>query len=226
MKLPLYTVAAFLCLCLMPATASAGEWWDYFDRLSGPGPFRGNEFYLPEFRIARICPGTDRTLGVQDALARDDADALRLFVTVRVRSMTNEEERKNHPDDLANGTNVRLTPFDVSVMYRVPNLHGAVDLGVGLTVLTFSGDFEQFRHYGLLSRLVVTPGALLKQPSTPQGRAALRVVKVFGEVTLTNSFNADEFGGKVRFSTGNERKALLRAGVQLDVAALVYALQR
>jgi hypothetical protein len=211
-------------LLLIPATASAG-WWDYFDRLSGCGPFRGNQWYMQEFRIASLSKvDTVHVASAEQALLRDDADALNVFVTVRVRSMTNEEEHRLHPEDPLNSLNVRLTPFDVAVMYRLPHTRGAVDVGAGLTAMIFSGaDFNQFTRLGALAKLTVTPLGVIKVEND-RGQALLRSLKIYTDVTLTTPFSGADFENKIAF-TGDEH-LLKRWGMEIDFSTLAYALHR
>jgi hypothetical protein len=213
-----------LAMLLLPGTARAGDWWDYFDRLSGPGPFRGNAWYWPEVRVVVLLKNDSKDKdkvdpSVQAAMARDDADVLRLFVTARLRSMTNEEERRNRPEDPANATNVRLTPFDAALMFRIPDIRGAIDVGAAFTALTFSGGgFEQFTAFGVTPRVTITPGELARRDN-PTLRTALRAFKVYLELTLTRKFTASDFGGTVAFS-GNEGHAHPRISFGVDLIAL------
>lgn len=197
-------------LLLMPATAHAG-WWDWFDQLSGPGPFRSSAPYWTEFRIASL-HRNPTAIASDEALASDDADTLRWFLTLRYVSLSNEAQ--------SGQTRVRLTPADFAVMYRLASF---VDVGAGVSILTFSGGgFETFSRVSLLApKVTVTPLGFL-HPDDPRKRAALRAIKVYADLTWAGRLSAADFQNAVPPFSDNT--ALPRAGVKIDFAALGYAI--
>jgi len=221
-------VLAFVAVMLLtPSTARAGDWWDYFDRLSGPGPFRSGNFFWPDFRLGsfpwgKLCETNAPNMA--DALLRDDETALKCFITLRVRTMTNQAEFQKHdPNDPANGTNIRLTPLDLAFMYRIPGLRGTLDVGAGLTAMTFTGaDFEQFTHFGMIIRSVVTPLGAVRIPDK-RWQPLTRVFKVYGDLVVNRPITSDEFQNKVSFINGENHH--WRAGLELDFTALVSVLR-
>jgi hypothetical protein len=210
-------LAAAALLLLAPATASAG-WWDYFDRLSGPGPFKSNEFFWPEIRLVSLATNPGVTVNsIESALARDDAEALRWFVTLRIVGMSTEHD--------PNQVRVELTTIDAAVMRRLGFFRGNLDVGAGLSLLNFSGaGFPSFYRPGLLlPKLTLTPGGFIPG-GNDRARAALRSVKLYFDVTWTGQFSAADFQNAVPSFPGDE-KVLKRAGVKIDFLTLAYALR-
>jgi hypothetical protein len=208
---------AVLALLLIPARAQAG-WWDWFDQLSGPGPFTTSAIYWSEFRIAGIpkppIEGQPEPL-LAEALATDDPDILRWLVTLRYVAMSNEKQRgtPNNPVD------IRLAPFDVAVSYRFAPF---VDVGGGVSVLTFSGQgFDTFSRVGLLlPKITLTPLALVPLKPGPQ-RTLLRSFKFYIDVTWTKSFSAADFNNAVP-PFPSDHNHLTRMGFVIDFATLGY----
>jgi hypothetical protein len=219
MKKSVWCVA--LALLLVPSQANAG-WWDYFDRLSGPGPFGTRAIYWTEFRLTGVARKDDQDpnrrpkLPLEQALASDDADTLRWLVTLRYVSMSNEDNN--------NQVRVRLTPADFGLMYRIPQAHGVVDVGAGVTVLTFSGDgFNTFSRVGLLlPKVTLTPLGFVDCGSDRQ-RAILRSFKVYGDLTWAGHFSAADFNNAVPPFPGDDT-VLKRAGVMIDFMTIGYAI--
>lgn len=210
---------AMLALLVVPAPAHAG-WWDYFDRLSGPGPFKGSAVYSTEFRILSLQknpnPKKRDVASIEEALARDDADLLRWMVTLRYVSMSTDHDPTQ--------VRVQLAPVDAAVMRRLAFLGGNVDVGGGISFLNFSGTgFESFYRTGLiLPKFTFTPGGYIPAKNDT-ARAALRSVKLYFDLTWAGRFSAGDFQNAVPAFPGDD-KALKRGGVLIDFVTLAYAL--
>src|SRR5437879_2223383 len=131
------TVLALLLLTLYPATAHAW-WWDYFDGLSGPGPFATN---WPSGWEARVWSCSDGTTKMQLLGASPE---LTCFAVVRIVGMNNDRAIFLGDDEFAKANDgkavrVQLLTLDVAVMRRLSKAP-AFDVGVGVSIIRASGD--------------------------------------------------------------------------------------
>ncbi|MEO8258786.1 MAG: hypothetical protein ABI868_15660 [Acidobacteriota bacterium] len=219
------TVLALLLLTLCASPAHAGWWWDYFDGLSGPGPFQTDRS-SPTLE-ATFWPNKD----LKHLLLDDPAPkGKKWYVAVRTVGLNNDEHLQMFDDTPLDRRHVNLRTFDFSMMYRFSPL---LDLGGGLSLLRFSGSdddpvrFDPFYRVGPIGKMTVTPFAGLR-PNTQNNRVfwLQRVPKFYADLTVVKGFEASEFGNPQHsaFSTSVETK--VRAGLTFDVSAIFCAVKR
>ena len=207
------TVLALLLLMLQPATAHAW-WWDYFDGLSGPGPFRASWPAGVEVRVWSEGSPKIQLLG--------DSDKLKWFAVARVVKMDNDWEVDHQKENFKNPRNeavrVQLVTFDAAIMRRVIP-RPALDVGVGLSVLRASGDtFDSQYRVGPIAKVTFAPLSGLATSSSFRSMLA-RVPKVYGDFTVFEGFTGGQFGNPAVRLPKVEGK--FRAGVLLDVTPLL-----
>jgi hypothetical protein len=209
------TVLTLLLLMLYPATAHAW-WWDYFDGLSGPGPFRTT---WPSGVEVRVWTETNSKL---ELLA--DSPDLKWFAVARVVKMDNDWEVDHQHENFKNvngdAVRVQLLTFDAAIMRRLTKPTApALDFGVGLSVLRVSGDsFEPQYRVGPIAKLTFAPLSGIR-PSSSFLSMLLRVPKVYGDVVVFEGFKGAGFGNAAVRLPKVEGK--FRAGVLLDVTPLL-----
>jgi hypothetical protein len=223
----------FLVLCAVlfhAAPAAAWDWWQYFDRLSGPGPFNSTTPWM-EVRLASWQQPPDIKIDKVTAVMSDDPDALTLFPVFRVMSLDNSSNHHMFQDQPDDRRTVNIMAVDFALMLRLRkvlgiNLRGNVDVGVGMSVLHFSGDgFNSFNRVGLLPKITATPFAYFASKRHPLLAEWLRVPKLYADWTVVGGFDGHDFGNAATtFSTDAE--VLHRHGVIVDAQTMFDALVR
>jgi hypothetical protein len=213
-------LAFLLLLTLYPAPAHAGWWWDYFDGLSGPGPFKTD----------RSSPTLELTFWPKKDLTRsllDDPAPKKWYFAVRTVGLNNDDHLQMFDDTPLDRRHVNLRTIDFSAMYRVSSI---LDLGAGLTVLRFSGSsddavtFDPFYRVGPIGKMTVTPFGGF-EPVNSRWFWLGRVPRFYADVSIMKGVEASEFGNPDHstFSTSVETK--VRAGLYFDVSAIVCAVR-
>jgi hypothetical protein len=211
------TLLVLILLALYPGTAHAW-WWDYFDGLSGPGPFKADHG-APSFEVTFWPDVVVRKQGLHQALLDDPSRQKTWYVAFRTVGLNNDDHLQMFENQPLDRRHVDLTTFDLSAMYRVNRV---LDLGVGASILRFSGEgFETFTRVGPIGKMTVTPfGGFI--PARPRAFWLLRVPKFYADVTIVRGFEAADFGNpNGDLSTSVETK--VRAGLLFDVSAIVCA---
>lgn len=217
------TVAA----CLSPGVVSAqgmGKGW--LERLSGPGPFDGDEY---DFRI--VCfygeSPTDRVSdhsflwfqrrntqeGVGNSCWSDSAPNLRMYVMVEADSFESQENNLQ-PDANSERAEVELFSVKPALMVRV---HSTLDVGAGFGLNWFSGDaFDSFFRASLQPvRVLWTPLAAINPRN-----ARLRFLRIPLQATVFHGrFASADFGAVGSFSARNE--VLWSSGFVIDIWTLL-----
>lgn len=227
MRLRLLVLCAVL---LHPTPAAAWNWWEYFDRLSGPGPFNSTTPWM-EVRLGSWHQPPDIPIDKVTAVMKDDPDALTLFPVFRIMSLDNSSTQHMFQDQPNDRRTVNIMAMDVALMLRLRkvlgvNLRGNVDVGIGLSILHFSGDgFNSFNRVGVLPKITATPFAYFASKNHPLLAEWLRVPKLYADWTAVPGFDGADFGNTATsFSTKAEM--LHRHGVIVDAQTLFDALGR
>ena len=207
------TVLALLLLTLYPATAHAW-WWDYFDGLSGPGPFKADH-RAPSIEVTLWLDGFHGD-SIRKLLLDDPARERKWYIAFRTVGLNNDDHLQMFENQPLDRRHVDLKTFDISTMYRVNRV---LDLGFGGSILRFSGEgFEPVNRVGPIGKMTVTPFGGF----TPDKRWKywlLRAPKFYADVTVVKGFDAAEFGNPSgNLSTSVEAK--VRAGLLLDASAI------
>ena len=219
------TLLALMLLALHAAPAHAAPWWwDYFDGLTGPGPFRasvpsGVEFRVWSFSLRKPPENPERSRKIQ-LLA--DSPNLKWFAVVRYVGMDNDWEVDHQHENFkgSNGEAVRveLRTLDVAIMRRLLE-KPALDLGAGVSLLRVSGDtFDPQYRVGPIVKLTLAPLSPLAR-SNSIGSMLARVPKVYADFVAFDGFTGGDFGNPAVMLPDVERK--FRAGVLLDVTPLL-----
>ena len=183
-----------------------------------------------EVRLASWHQPPDIKIDKVTAVMSDDPDALTLFRCsgMRPRQLFNHHMFQDQPDDRRL---VNIMAVDFALMLRLRkvlgiNLRGNVDVGVGMSVLHFSGDgFTSFNRVGLLPKITATPFAYFASKKRPLLAEWLRVPKLYADWTIVGGFNGRDFGNTATaFSTDAE--VLHRHGVIVDAQTLFDVLAR
>jgi len=230
------TLVAVLLFTLYPAAAHAW-WWDYFDGLSGPGPFTTAPnsppveviwWFHPGAELKKLEPGrTDsKFLGLLD----DPSQKGQWFLAVRNVRLNNAEHKQmfeNQPNDRRL---VDLTTTEIAAMYRVNRV---LDVGFGASFLKFSGEgFQPQYRVGPIAKMTVTPLGDFMDPKRTNERGALsqrvfwllRSPKIYFDYTIFGGFEPSDFGNP----NGNPLPAVeknVRAGVLIELPALFCAVK-
>jgi hypothetical protein len=207
------TVLALLLLTMYPAPAHAW-WWDYFDGLSGPGPFKTPWPSAVEVRV-----WTESNSKIN--LLADSAE-LKWFVVARVVKVDNDWEVDHQHENFRNAkgeaVRVQLVTFDAAIMRRLIKAP-ALDLGGGLSLLRASGDtFDPQYRVGPIAKLTLAPLSRLATSGSFWSMMA-RVPKVYADFEVFRGFTGAEFGNAAVQLPKVEKK--FRAGLLLDVTPLL-----
>jgi hypothetical protein len=226
------TLVALLLFTLYPAAAHAW-WWDYFDGLSGPGPFTTAANSPPVEVIWWLDPGAvlkEAEPNREDSkflvLLDDPSQKGQWYLALRNVRLNNREHKQmfeNQPNDRRL---VNLTTTEISAMYRVNRV---LDLGFGASFLKFSGEgFQPKYRMGPIAKMTVTPlGDFMHSAGSPGARRAfwlLRSPKIYVDYTIFGGLTPSDFGNP----NGNPLPAVegnVRAGVLIDGSALFCVLK-
>jgi len=217
------TVLALLLLLLLPAPAHAGWWWDYFDGLSGPGPFQTDR-HAPTIELT-FWPGKDAAHFLLDDPAPEKK---KWYFGLRAVQLNNDGHLQMFEDKPLDRRHVDLMSVDISAMYRVSPV---LDLGVGASILRFSSgsaadpiQFDAFYRVGPVGKMTVTPFGGFT-PGNKRLRWLQRVPKFYADVTILKGFTAEDFGNPERSTFSTKAEAKVRAGLFFDVSAIVCAVK-
>lgn len=226
-----------LLTTLWPATARA-DWldiWGFLDQLSGPGPYKSRFWINPEFRIptpwhtSSTAEGDRANPFIEKPKVAVAANVPRLsavYPAVRLSWFRSHEDRNSQGQAFRfldstspfNTKPVDVVAIDPSLMFHVGK---AVDVGVGVSFMQFSGEgFATFWKAGLiLPKTTVSPIAFFGNPDLPWKHflnVSLDAVLI-GGVSGKNDFEDPT----TKYDTTGHYEYLLRAGVQVDVEALI-----
>jgi len=209
------TLVALLLFTLYPAAAHAW-WWDYFDGLTGPGPFTASYPTGVEFRIWTVDDESKKTRLLADS------QELKWFVVARWVGMDNDSEvdhlKENFKNPAGEAVRVSLNTFDVAVMRRLLPAP-ALDFGVGLSLLRASGDtFDTRYRVGPIAKLTFSPLSTIGAEGSWL-RLLGRVPKLYGDFVVFRGFKGADFGNAAVNLPDVEGK--FRAGILLDVTPLL-----
>ena len=231
------TVLLLLVLTLCPGTAHAW-WWDYFDGLSGPGPFATAPNSPPVESIWWFQPGAELKKTDKDrkdskflVVLDDPTQKGQWFLAVRSVRLNNEEHKQMFENQRDDRRLVNLTTTEIAAMYRVNRV---LDVGIGASFLKFSGEgFQPQYRVGPIAKMTVTPlgDFMVDAKKTNDGgdwsRRAfwlLRSPKIYVDHTIFGGITPAEFGNP----NGNPLPAVeknVRAGVLIDVPTLFCAVK-
>ena len=220
-----------LCAALLyPAPAAAWDWWEYFDRLSGPGPFSSHTPWM-EVRLGSWRQPPDLPINRITAVMSDDPDALTLFPVFRIMTLDNSSNQHMFQDQPDDRRTVTIMALDFAMMYRLRkvlgvNLRGNIDVGAGVSLLRFSGPgFNTLYRVGFLPKVTATPLAYFASKKRPLLAEWLRVPKLYADWTVVGGFDGRDFGNTATgFSTTHEW--LHRHGVIVDAQTLFDVIGR
>ena len=209
------TVLLFLLCAAWPSGAYAqGEIIDWFDHLSGPGPFHnkgvGAEFNLwcfpPSGRYNLNCWGSD---GLDPLSDMDSPNDSKLLVKYSL-SRSTTGSRQLFQDDPLDVRDVHQFTNAFSVMYRANRI---VEVGAGVNFVRFSSDegnaFSFWRTGWVPARMNVTPLGLLK--ATGRGRFTRRLIQFEADaIYYSEGFVGADFNNpRTRFTVGAEYQTRL-----------------
>jgi hypothetical protein len=233
----LRTLLVLLLVVLYPSAAHAW-WWDYFDGLSGPGPFSAAPGDMP-YEVLFWLPCLNKALCNEPGarfILDDPSRTGKLYVAYRRVHLNNDKTKHMFDEDPADLRHVDLVTHDVSLMYRVNHV---IDLGGGGEIMRFSGDaFAGFHRFGLTAKMTVTPFGSDPGPKDDHGNRIQpghlwfywlrRVPKFYGDmVFIPDGFKASDFGStnpKVTYATSAELR--IRAGFLIDLTSTYCAVAK
>jgi hypothetical protein len=127
-----------------------GKGW--IERLSGPGPWRGVDFFGPVACFTRNSEGRNRPVpvwGCYGALREDNAPSWWLDFEFG--------DYKSEDDPLVNDTTVKLRRWELRATTLVASTRDIVEVGFGAGAYHFSGDFDGFAKFALPLRVAAYP---------------------------------------------------------------------
>lgn len=195
---------------LLPGVASAQDgWWEWLEKLSGPGPYQGVGVGVRVFCILD-------DYSVVSCLS-DRRDEIRHLVTVRAAFLSSGDNTR-FSDAPTDTETVRIFRLEPVYLWRA---HPALDLGVGLGFMRFSGvGFDSLYRFTLTPlSITFTPGAV---PTSVAGRRAARLVRLRYDVTfVTQGYTGADFGNTTTtFSSGAETLSSFK--IVFDVGSLIW----
>jgi len=214
-----------LCALAQPANSFAqGEFIDWLEGLSGPGPYKS---VLTGYDVRVWCPSKGE--GLADSRARkiwncllDDADRTRGVLSFG-SSFASSGNRRLFLDDQADVRDVKERRFTTAFVYR---LNRVLDVGGSFDAIRFSsdqGNAFSFWRVGFGPRVILTPLGAAK----PQNRRAGSVNRVLhfqlDATYIPQGVKAQDFNNGVsRFDAGEEFQ--VRTSLVVDGAALLRAI--
>jgi hypothetical protein len=167
---------------LAPGIANAQEgWWEWLEKLSGPGPYHG---YGVELRA--FCVQPDGTLL---PCLSDHSPEIRHLVLLRVSHLWSGDKPR-FSDTPTDRGQVNVTRVEPEYMYR---MHPSLDLGVGVGFMRFSGSgFDPIYRLTLTPQASFVPFALTQSSATRRWARVLRLR--FSATYVTKGFKGADFG--------------------------------
>lgn len=206
-------IVALIGLCPTDAHASI---WAWLERLSGPGPFRGDG---PVLSVPIACVRDDG-LRVPDCWSVSDRHIRQVFA-VRFASFTSEDGavrfKDLSADDPNNAAAVHLKAVSALYLFRV---HPAIDMGPGIGFMRLSGEgFDAFNRITLIPASVsFSPFAFV--PAWAYRRYAHLLRFEIDTSFVPQGFKGSDFGNpRTSFDSGPE--FLTRAAFVVDLSVLI-----
>ena len=191
---------------------------DWFDHLSGPGPFHdrglGYSLNVVCYPININCWANDGIDPLSDTNSTNDAKLLVKFG----QSSATSGSRQLFQDDPLDVREVNQFTNSISVMYRANRI---VEVGAGVNFNRFSSDqgaaFSFWRTGWVPARMNVTPLGLIK--ATGRGRFTRRLIHLEADaIYYSEGFSGSDFNNpRTRFTVGAEYPT--RLALLIDVVA-------
>jgi len=206
-----------------PGAEAQGGGRGWLERLSGPGPFEGNEFFLSFcFAPKAGADANDETqrVALKDPWSSDcsDPQKRRGSLTIGYARLTSQDNSLEYPAEVtAEEKEVVLQQISPSLELRVQR---TLDVGVGFSLNWFTGElFDTFL------RGSIDPIRIRWRPLTLLGEShKTRWFQVTAKATyFLGKFTASDFGAGGSFRETNE--VVWGLGIVADGAELIRALR-
>jgi hypothetical protein len=224
---------AIVTVVSMPQSAEAGNWWEYIDKLSGPGPFHSlSKVSVP---ITPSITFGDPKIHVEEARRVRGLDGRSFHAVIEVANWDAQASAK-FPDEINLWTISAIGYFSGEPYWK--HLSG-VDVGVGLGRFQFKGTgvsrnsepgkiptdphSGSFSTVGVPIRLRLTPSEILRDAFHLSAKTR-RILSAFqyevGGVFLPRSFDNNDFKSAETFRTSDHLRPT--NGVIVDLTPLIF----
>ncbi len=189
-----------LCALARPANAFAqGDFLDWLEQFSGPGPFHGVTIGT------RVVCVRDNAGTLEHGLCFNDTDPnIKTVMNVEFGFATSGSQAR-FPDTPNDVGVVHASRLNVTYMYRVSPM---LDVGIGIGALTFSGDSFENQVHPILTPFAVTftPLGMLHGPKSVKWGRVLRVKfadrYVFSDIRAVDFHSASSYLKHGEFNPG------------------------